>query len=61
MHGLKDGPIRGVKSKNCNITTQRGLVLSNVQDPDLSGLKLKVASGDPIVHSDAVDQPDMQQ
>jgi hypothetical protein len=32
-----------------------------VQDPDLSGLKLKVASGDPIVHSDAVDQPDMQQ
>jgi polygalacturonase len=61
MHGLKDGPIRGVKFKNCNITTQRGLVLSNVQDPDLSGLKLKMASGDPIVHSDTVDQPDRQQ
>ena len=61
MHGLKDGPIQGVKFKNCNITTQRGLVLSNVQDPDLSGLKLKVASGDPIVHSDVMDQPDMQQ
>jgi len=61
MHGLKDGPIMGVKFKNCNITTQRGLVLSNVQDPDLSGLKLKVAEGEPIIHSDAVDQPDMQQ
>jgi len=61
MHGLKDGPIMGVKFKNCNITTQRGLVLSNVQDPDLSGLKLKVAEGEPIIHSDAVGQPDMQQ
>jgi len=61
MHGLKDGPIQGIKFRNCNITTQRGLVLSNVQDPDLSGLKLKVAEGDPIIRSDAVDQPDMQQ
>jgi hypothetical protein len=58
MHGLKEGPIQGVKFKNCKLTTQRGLVLSNVQDLDLSGLKLKVASGEPVIHSDAMEQPD---
>jgi hypothetical protein len=58
MHGLKDSPIQGVKFKNCNVTAQRGLVMGNVQDPDLSGLKLKVAEGGPIIHSDAVEQPE---
>lgn len=46
MHGLKDSPIQSVKFKNCNITAQRGLVLGNVKDPDLSGLKLTVAEGE---------------
>jgi len=58
MHGLKDSPIQGVKFKNCNVTAQRGLVLGNVQNPDLSGFSLKVAEGGPIIHSDAVEQPE---
>lgn len=61
MRGLNGSPIQGVKFKNCKVTAQRGLVLSNVQDPDISGLGLKVAAGDPIIHSDAVEQPDAQQ
>jgi polygalacturonase len=61
MHGLPGSPIQDVKFKNCNITAQRGLVLSNVKDPDLSGLHLKVANGQPIIHSDAVEEMDTQQ
>jgi hypothetical protein len=40
------------------VTAQRGLVLGNVQNPDLSGFSLKVAEGGPIIHSDAVEQPE---
>ena len=61
MHGLKDSPIHDVKFENCNVTAQRGLVLGNVNAPDLSGLKLTVTSGEPIIHSDAAEQPDAQQ
>jgi len=61
MHGLKDSPIQNVKFVNCNVTAQRGLVLGNVQDPDLSGLHLKVTEGEPIIRSDAIEQPDAQQ
>jgi hypothetical protein len=60
MHGLKGSPIQGVKFVNCNVTAQRGLVLVNVKDPDLSGLQLKVAEGEPIVRRDAAAQPDAQ-
>jgi polygalacturonase len=58
MHGLPGSPIQGVQFKNCNVTAQRGLVLGNVQNPDLSGLKLKVAEGGPIIHSDAAEPPE---
>jgi len=61
MHGLKESPILGVQFKNCKVTAQRGLVLGNVKDPDLSGLHLKVASGEPIIQSAAAEQPDAQQ
>jgi exo-poly-alpha-galacturonosidase len=61
MHGLKDSTIQDVKFVNCNVTAQRGLVLGNVQNPDLSGLTLNVASGEPVIHGDAAEQPDAQQ
>jgi polygalacturonase len=60
MHGLKDSPIQDVKFKNCKVTAQRGLVLGNVKDPDLSGLKLKVAEGEPIIRREAAAQPEEQ-
>jgi polygalacturonase len=56
MHGLKGSPIQGVQFKNCNVTAQRGLILGNIQTPDLSGLHLKVANGEPIIHSGAAEQ-----
>jgi polygalacturonase len=52
IHGLKGSPIQGVKFVNCNITAQNGLVVDNVKDLDLSGLKLKVAQGEPIIRKD---------
>jgi hypothetical protein len=56
MHGMKDSPIQGVKFQNCKLTAQRGLVLDNVQNPDLSGLKSKVASGEPVIRRAAAAQ-----
>jgi polygalacturonase len=53
IQGLKGSPILDLKIENCKLTAQRGLVLSNTQDPDLSGLELKVAQGEPIVRRDA--------
>ncbi len=60
MHGLKDSPILGVKFEKCKVTAQRGLVLENVKDPDLSGLELKVAEGEPIIYRHAAAQPAAQ-
>jgi polygalacturonase len=57
MHGLKGSPIQDVKFENCKVTAQRGLVLENVKDPDLSGLELKVAEGESIIRQDAAAQP----
>jgi hypothetical protein len=60
MHGLNDSPIQGVKFENCKVTAQRGLVLENVKDPDLSGLELKVAEGEPIIYRHPAAQPAAQ-
>jgi len=49
MHGLKDSPIRNVIFENCNITAKRGFVLDNVEGLDLSGLKIQVSEGEPII------------
>lgn len=49
MHGLKDSPIRNVIFENCNITAKRGFVLDNVEGLDLSGLKIRVSEGEPII------------
>jgi polygalacturonase len=53
MHGLKDSPIVNVSFENCHIKAQRGLVLENVRDLDLSGLTIEVAEGEPIVRRNA--------
>lgn len=49
MHGLKDSPIRNVVFENCDITAKRGFVLNNVEGLDLSGLKIQVSEGEPII------------
>jgi exo-poly-alpha-galacturonosidase len=53
IQGLTGSPIRDLKMENCKLTAQRGLVLSEVQDSDLSGLELKVAEGEPMMRRDA--------
>jgi polygalacturonase len=57
MHGMKDSPIQDVRFENCKVTAQSGLVLENVKDPDLTGLELKVAEGEPIIHGAAAARP----
>lgn len=49
IHGLKDSPVRNVVFKDCNITAKKGFVLDNVEGIDLSGLKIQVAEGEPII------------
>ncbi len=53
IQGLTGSPITDLKIENCHVTAQRGLVLSNVEAPDLSGLDLKVAEGEPLIRRDA--------
>jgi len=52
MTGLDDSPIYDVVFDNCTIkATESGFVLRNVEDIDLSGLKIEVPEGvEPIVH-----------
>jgi exo-poly-alpha-galacturonosidase len=49
MHGLADSPIRNVSFENCHIKADRGFILENVEDVDLSGLTIEVAQGEPII------------
>ena len=57
LQGLKGSPIQDVKFENCKVTAQSGLVLENVKDPDLGGLELKVAEGEPILHGAPAARP----
>ena len=57
IRGMKDSPIQNVKFVNCKISAQRGLVIQNAKDIDVSGLDLKVAQGEPIMNRDASPQP----
>lgn len=50
--GMKESPIQDLEIENCHLTAQRGLVVANVQAPDFSGLDLKVAEGEPLIHRD---------
>lgn len=49
MHGLKDSPVRHVVFENCDITAKSGFVVDNVEDIDLSGLKIQVSEGEPVI------------
>jgi hypothetical protein len=53
IEGLKDAPIQAVIFRHCQLTAQRGLYLANETNTDLSGLVLKVAEGEPILHPSA--------
>lgn len=46
--GLDDSPIRDLKFENCQLTAETGLALYAVQDPDLSGLQIEAAAGEPV-------------
>jgi len=52
MTGLDDSPITDIIFENCTIdASESGFVLHNVEDIDLSGLKIKVPEGvEPFVH-----------
>jgi polygalacturonase len=55
IRGFKEDPIQDLGFEHCQLTAQRGLVVVNAPDPDRSGLEIKVAEGDPIIHpGDAV-------
>jgi exo-poly-alpha-galacturonosidase len=53
MHGLKDSPIQNVTFENCRIKARKGFVLENVKGLDLSGLKIEVGEGEPIIRRNA--------
>ena len=48
IHGLPDSFVDGVTFEKCDITAQRGLVITNARHVDLAGLALHVAEGAPI-------------
>lgn len=53
MRGLKDSPIRNVTFENCHIKAEQGFVLENVEELDLSGLKIEVEQGEAIIRRKA--------
>ncbi len=53
MYGLKDSPIRDVTFENCHIKAEQGFVLENVEDIDLSGIKIEVEQGEAIIRRNA--------
>jgi polygalacturonase len=50
MYGLKDSPIRKVIFRNCKISAQKGFVIENVKDLDITGLDIKVKEGEAIIY-----------
>jgi len=48
IRGYPESPIERLAFVRCQVTAQRGLVLANARDPDLSGLQLTVAEGEAI-------------
>ena len=49
IHGLPDSPITNIMFKDCVLTANTGVRLSNTANLDTSGLKLTVANGAPIL------------
>jgi polygalacturonase len=57
IQGYPESPAEGFVFEHCQLTAQKGLVLTNVRDVDLSGLNLQVAEGAPIIRQNAAAQP----
>jgi exo-poly-alpha-galacturonosidase len=53
IQGYPESPAEGFVFDHCQLTAQKGLVLTNVRDVDLSGLNLQVAEGAPIIRQNA--------
>jgi len=49
IHGLKDSPIEDVAFENCKITAQKGLVIENARNVQISGLSLEVKEGEAVI------------
>jgi polygalacturonase len=49
IHGLKDSPIEDVTFENCRITAQKGLVIENARNVNVSGLALEVKEGEAVI------------
>jgi polygalacturonase len=49
IRGLENSPIENVTFENCEIKAQRGLVLENVKNIGLTGLKITVDEGEPVI------------
>ncbi len=49
IHGLKDSHIENVVFENCDIKAKKGLLIENVSNVDLSGLKILVEEGEPVL------------
>jgi len=49
IHGLPDSPVYDVSFKNCNLDSQRGLIVENVRDIDYSGLKTSLPEEKKII------------
>jgi exo-poly-alpha-galacturonosidase len=60
VRGLPDSPIRGVRFENCRVKARQGLILENVEDVDLSGLRAEVAEGAAIIRKTAAPTPTVQ-
>jgi polygalacturonase len=56
IRGFKQSPIEDVVFENCAFSAQRGLVLTNEKDTDLSGLKATVSEGEPVTREAATSQ-----
>jgi polygalacturonase len=48
--GLEGSPIQDVVFENCNIIADKGLVIKYATGVDLSGLKLTVKNGEPVIY-----------
>lgn len=56
IHGLENSPIENITFENCNIKSQKGLILENVRSLDLSGLKISVDEGEPIIQRNITEE-----
>ncbi|WP_340113231.1 glycoside hydrolase family 28 protein [Maribellus mangrovi] len=56
MHGLKESPIENVTFENCSIKAKKGLLLDNVKNLDLSGLKISVEEGEAIIQRNITEE-----